>query len=115
MGPIARESTLRSTKPVLKFTLDLVHYRTQYWTMNRDLNIHEAKTHLSRYLTELKDGERILLCRRNRPIAEIRLLSSAMPAGRRPIGLGKGSAQIPDTFFDPIPEELTAFFECSQD
>ena len=36
------------------------------------LNIHEAKTHLSKYLAKLEKGETILLCRRNEPIAEIR-------------------------------------------
>ena len=40
----------------------------------KKLNIHEAKTHLSRYLQELVAGETIVLCRRNVPIAEIRLL-----------------------------------------
>jgi antitoxin (DNA-binding transcriptional repressor) of toxin-antitoxin stability system len=77
--------------------------------MNRELNIHEAKTHLSRYLSELAEGERILLCRRNRPIAEIRLLPESAD-GPRPIGLGKGSVQVPDTFFEPLPEEMLGLF-----
>ena len=38
------------------------------------LNVHEAKTHLSKYLAKLKAGERILLCKRNHPIAEITAL-----------------------------------------
>ena len=38
------------------------------------LNIHEAKTHLSRYLPALEQGETIILCKRNVPIAEIRPL-----------------------------------------
>ncbi|MBE9543377.1 MAG: type II toxin-antitoxin system Phd/YefM family antitoxin, partial [Proteobacteria bacterium] len=36
------------------------------------LNIHEAKTHLSKYLELVSKGETILLCKRNIPIAEIR-------------------------------------------
>ncbi|UCF03933.1 MAG: type II toxin-antitoxin system prevent-host-death family antitoxin, partial [Deltaproteobacteria bacterium] len=36
------------------------------------INIHEAKTHLSRYLDRLAKGESIILCKRNVPIAEIR-------------------------------------------
>jgi antitoxin (DNA-binding transcriptional repressor) of toxin-antitoxin stability system len=66
------------------------------------LNIHEAKTHLSRYLARLKPGEVILICRRNTPIAELR----ALPEERRkprPIGLGKGTVKIPSSFFDPLP------------
>ena len=42
-------------------------------TMTR-LNMHEAKTHLSRYLAELDEQEVIILCNRNVPVAEIRLL-----------------------------------------
>jgi antitoxin (DNA-binding transcriptional repressor) of toxin-antitoxin stability system len=38
------------------------------------LNVHEAKTHISRYLERLAGGETILLCKRNIPIAEIRPL-----------------------------------------
>lgn len=40
------------------------------------VNIHEAKTHLSRYLERLSEGERIVLCKRNVPIAEIRPLKN---------------------------------------
>ena len=39
------------------------------------INIAEAKTHLSRYLISVEDGETILLCRRNMPVAEIRPLN----------------------------------------
>jgi antitoxin (DNA-binding transcriptional repressor) of toxin-antitoxin stability system len=74
------------------------------------LNIHEAKTHLSKYLALLEKGETILLCKRNEPIAEIRPL----PAQRkepRPIGLGKGTFTVPDSFFDPLPDDILDLFE----
>ncbi len=73
------------------------------------LNIHEAKTHLSRYLEKLKKGETILLCKRNVPIAEIRPLPR-QPAHKRPIGLAKGQLTIPKDFFDPLPEEILQAF-----
>ncbi|MGE0494484.1 MAG: type II toxin-antitoxin system Phd/YefM family antitoxin [Vulcanimicrobiota bacterium] len=72
--------------------------------MEHRLNIHEAKTHLSRYLSELKEGDALILCRRNEPIAVVRPLT-APPTGPRPIGLGKGSLEIPDSFFDPGPRD----------
>jgi antitoxin (DNA-binding transcriptional repressor) of toxin-antitoxin stability system len=73
------------------------------------LNIHEAKTHLSRYLARLQAGETILLCRRNVPIAEIRPLDPR-PQGARPIGLGRDVFRVPERFFEPLPEdELRAF------
>ena len=73
------------------------------------LNIHEAKTHLSRYLAGLKEGEVIILCRRNVPIAEIRPISRT-PAERR-IGLAKGEFEIPPEFFAPLPDEIIEGFE----
>jgi antitoxin (DNA-binding transcriptional repressor) of toxin-antitoxin stability system len=74
------------------------------------LNIHEAKTHLSEYLTKLEEGETILLCRRNTPIAEIRPLPT-LPKKPRPIGLAKKVFRVPEAFFEPLPEELIAAFE----
>lgn len=74
------------------------------------LNIHEAKTHLSKYLARVARGETILLCRRNVPIAEIRPLAKAN-SKRRPIGLDKGTFEIPREFFDPLPQELLDYFE----
>jgi len=73
------------------------------------LNVHEAKTHLSRYLEAVEEGETILLCRRNLPIAEIRPLSKH---GRRPrtIGLAKGLFSAPASFFEDLPEETIATF-----
>lgn len=74
------------------------------------LNIHEAKTHLSRHLAELREDDVIVLCRRNVPIAEIRLLPQARTAPR-PIGLAKGQIEVPPEFFEPLPEALLAGFE----
>ena len=74
------------------------------------LNIHEAKTHLSKYLAKLKAGDRILLCRRNQPIAEITPLPE-VPVRPRPIGLAKGQFTVPRSFFEPLPEELLRAFE----
>lgn len=77
------------------------------------LNIHEAKTHLSKYLSKLKPGERILLCKRNQPVAEITPLPE-VPARPRPIGLAKGKFFVPRSLFEPLPEELLCTFEGSQ-
>lgn len=75
------------------------------------LNVHEAKTHLSRYLKSLEeDGEVIVLCRRNVPIAEIR----PIPTQRRqlrPIGLWQGQFEVGPEFFEPLPEDLLRAFD----
>jgi len=74
------------------------------------LNIHEAKTHLSKHLADLKAGDRIILCRRNRPVAEILPLDGGMDEPR-PVGLGRGLAEVPDSFFDPLPDDILDDFE----
>ena len=76
----------------------------------KKLNIHEAKTHLSEYLAELKQGETILLCKRNTPIAEIRRLPKTVESPR-PIGLAREVFQVPASFFEPLPEEIISSFE----
>ena len=74
------------------------------------LNIHEAKTHLSRYLARIEAGETVVLCRRNRPIAEIRPLPR-IETTPRPFGLARGTFSVPDSFFDPLPDEIIEGFE----
>jgi antitoxin (DNA-binding transcriptional repressor) of toxin-antitoxin stability system len=74
------------------------------------LNIHEAKTHLSKHLRRVKKGETIILCERNVPIAEIRPIKpeNRMP---RPIGLDKERLVVPENFNDPLPDWLLDAFE----
>jgi prevent-host-death family protein len=68
------------------------------------LNVHEAKTHLSRYLNRVEAGETIVLCRHNRPIAA--------PAShqRRRFGIDEGKFEIPPEFFEPLPDDLMRYF-----
>ncbi len=73
------------------------------------INVHEAKAHFSHYLDEVGKGESIILCKRNRPIAEIRPIKTKYHEPR-PIGLGKGAFLVPDSFFDELPETVVALF-----
>jgi antitoxin (DNA-binding transcriptional repressor) of toxin-antitoxin stability system len=74
------------------------------------VNIHDAKTHLSRYLAELKPGETLVLCNRNQPVAEVRSLRKKA-AGKPRIGVAKGEFVVPDSFFDPLPDEILSAFK----
>ena len=65
------------------------------------INIQEAKTHLSRYAKRVKAGETIILCERNKPIAELRPISSTKKKVR--LGLFQGVFRVPDDFNDPMP------------
>jgi antitoxin (DNA-binding transcriptional repressor) of toxin-antitoxin stability system len=94
-----------------RISIDLVLYLVYYLVMSsRTLNMHDAKTHLSGYIARLKRGERIILCRRNIPVAEIRPLPKDL-ASDRPRGLLKGAATIPPAFWDPLPEDLQSAFD----
>ncbi len=72
--------------------------------------MHDAKTNLSRYLAELHEGETIVLCRRNIPVAEIRLIGSNQREPAAP-GRWKGKLEVPPEFFEPLPDDLLDSFE----
>jgi prevent-host-death family protein len=73
------------------------------------INIHEAKAKLSEFLEAAARGERVLICKRNRPVAELRAVESARTEPR-PFGGAAGRFGVPDSFFEPLPdEELDAF------
>lgn len=71
------------------------------------VNVHEAKTNLSRLLAQVEAGEDVIIARRGRPVAR---LVSYNPRVRRQPDILKGKVVIPDNFFDPLPEsELKAW------
>lgn len=74
------------------------------------INIHDVKTHLSKYIKLLISGEEILLCKHNIPIAKIVPISKTASGLKRPIGLAKGEFEVPKSFFDPLPDEILNSF-----
>ena len=75
------------------------------------LNINEAKAHLSKYLHAVETGETVVLCRRNVPVAEIRLLPPKVFVNPRPLGLAQDRGEpLPVSFFDELPKEDMAAF-----
>ena len=75
----------------------------------KTINIHEAKTHLSRLLKRVAAGEDVVISKAGRPIA--RLVPVAPLAGERVLGSEKGKFVVPSDFTDPLPEEILAEFE----
>lgn len=72
-------------------------------------NIHEVRENLADYLAAAERGEEVLICRRNQPVARLVALANAAPRQRRPIGLAADAGQaVPDAFWDPLPDELSA-------
>ena len=71
----------------------------------RTVNIHEAKTHLSRLLERAHAGEEVVIAKNGKPYA--RLCPLSQPEPRRP---GLLSGTVGDAFFEPLPpEELDAW------
>jgi prevent-host-death family protein len=75
--------------------------------MTAHVNIHEAKTHFSKLLERVALGEEIVIARAGKPVA--RLVPVEMQGGRRPGGAE--GLEVPDTFFEPLPEEILRTFE----
>ena len=75
--------------------------------MEKAINVHEAKTHLSRLLERVEAGEEITLARAGRPVA--RLVPYRARLEPRKPGIWKGRVVIGPDFDDPLPEFEEAF------
>ncbi len=72
------------------------------------VNVHQAKTHLSRLLVEVEKGGEVVIARHGVPVAR---LVPFKPAGKRRYGAFKGQFKVPASFFDPLPETELAAWE----
>ena len=73
------------------------------------VNVHDAKTHLSRLLKRVSSGEEIVIAKAGKPVA--RLVPVGKPAKERVLGTQKGRFAVPDGFDAPLPSEILAGFE----
>ena len=76
--------------------------------MTTTINIHEAKTHLSRLLVRVQMGEEIILARAGKPVA--RLAPMEPKSAQRRLGSAAGEFQVPDDFNAPLPPEIEDTF-----
>jgi prevent-host-death family protein len=70
--------------------------------LNKNVNIHEAKTHLSRLLKQVMSGESIIIAKAGRPIAVLSPITEA-PDARIP-GVDAGKVEIAPDFDESLPE-----------
>jgi len=73
-----------------------------------EVNIHEAKTHLSKLLARVATGEEVLISRAGKPIAK--LVPLARKAAQRKPGGDAGKGFVADDFDEPLPKALLARF-----
>ena len=71
-----------------------------------EVNIHEAKTHLSRLLTRVVAAEEIVISKAGKPMAL--LVPYQKPAKKRVLGRGAGQMTVTEDFDTPLPKEILA-------
>jgi prevent-host-death family protein len=74
----------------------------------KTVNVHEAKTHLSKLLEQVEAGGEVVIARAGKPIA--RLVPFARP-GKRVLGQDAGRVTIAPDFDAPLPDDILADFE----
>lgn len=72
------------------------------------VDIHQAKTHLSRLLLQVEAGDEVVIARNGKPIAR---LVRFRVRGKRRFGALRGSIDIDESFFDPLPDAELANWE----
>ncbi len=75
----------------------------------RTINIHEAKTHLSRLAEVVAGGEDIIVTKSGRPTMKLSPIAKSLK--QRKLGMLKGKMRIAKDFDAPLPDELTAALE----
>jgi prevent-host-death family protein len=73
-----------------------------------EVNIHEAKTHLSRLLERVAMGEEVVIAKAGKPVAKLVSIKSGRPKFK--FGSAKGEFVVPDDFNDPLPKEIEDLF-----
>ncbi|MCY4661588.1 MAG: type II toxin-antitoxin system prevent-host-death family antitoxin [Acidobacteria bacterium] len=72
------------------------------------VNVHEAKTQLSRLLAQVEAGEEVVIARRGTPVAR---LVACRPMAKRQPDVLKGRTALTDAFVDPLPEDELKLWE----
>lgn len=76
----------------------------------RTINVHQAKTNLSKLLSDVELGEEIIIANRGVPVAKLIPFHSASNR-RASLGQDRGRFMVPENFNDPLPEDILADFE----
>lgn len=71
-------------------------------------NVYEIKTKLSYYLNQVQKGKKVIISKRNVPIAEIKLIAKQAP--KRVTGQSDEKFEVPKDFFKPLPENILNAF-----
>jgi prevent-host-death family protein len=78
--------------------------------MMRTVNIHEAKTHLSRLVDEAANGEPFVIAKAGKPLVKVVPLDAPAATERRRLGFMIGEIDVPDEFDRMGQEEIERMF-----
>ena len=73
-----------------------------YYLVMIEINIHEAKTHFSRLIQEVMNGEEVIIAKGNKPVAKLVSIESHKP--ERQLGTAKGTIKIAPDFDEPLTD-----------
>lgn len=74
------------------------------------INVHEAKTHLSRLMEKVSKGESFIIAKAGKPIGKLVPLDEAETPKKRRIGFMKGEIVVPDDFDTVMADEIEEMF-----
>lgn len=74
------------------------------------INIHEAKTHLSRLVEQAAKGESFIIAKAGKPMVKVVALDAPAAETRRRLGFLRGEVQVPDDFDTMGREEIERLF-----
>jgi prevent-host-death family protein len=77
----------------------------------RQVNIHEAKTHLSRLVEEAAKGDGFIIAKAGKPMVRVVSIEAAPVDVSKRIGFAKGKYKVPDDFDTMLAEDIRAMFE----
>ena len=79
----------------------------------RSVNIHEAKTHLSRLVEEATKGDPFIIAKAGKPVVKVVRIDDPHKAPKSRIGFLKGKITVPDDIKTPFADEIEKMFFCN--
>jgi prevent-host-death family protein len=75
------------------------------------VNIHEAKTHLSRLIEAAINGETIVIAKAGKPVVKLTALDAPTGGGKRRLGFMEGQFNVPDDFDTMGARDIERLFD----
>ena len=74
------------------------------------VNMHEAKTHLSKLVAKAAKGEPFVIARAGKPLVLVTAIEEPAPKAKRRLGFMEGQIKVPDDFDEMFRDEIEEMF-----